>query len=389
MLLDVRSRPGSRCWVPWFEKAFAHYDMDGDGLSEIVARLASKPGQASDLTDFLRLSFDADNDNDWLNRRDFDFSLNCEGPVALPEAVSEPLCLRNGTFTAAKLRWDKIIPAVLRAKWSRCTLAWDEIDDNVNPANPVDRVQERWEGVGGYRGSISYGNLGEPNKRWEEDQDASGEIGIYYSPVDRRIHLRGAEKGALNLDYDRDGKIDGRLLYEDRDADGYFDTWSYTNASGGIVRSYHSDSRPFVVERDYTAITRVFTAGLSDALKQNQELIDVMQLALGSAGQSRSRDWYLHECSVSTYQSEKMLWSREATRLYQDYIREELFTNLLAAGASGTLKLNQPKLEDLYAQGEFASAARLIRENLGQSIPESEPWFDRAAQRSASACGSG
>ena len=59
--------------------------------------------------------------------------------------------------------------------------------------------------------------VGPYNTRYETDLDNSGRMQLYYSDVDRRIHLRGAEEAWLKADYNFDGKVDFEIRYEDSD----------------------------------------------------------------------------------------------------------------------------------------------------------------------------
>jgi hypothetical protein len=112
--------------------------------------------------------------------------------------------------------------------WKSCRLCWDEIDNNVNPADRIEKHHERWEGVGGYP-------MNEGNKRWETDKDYSGKIKLYYWKADGRLHLYGAESGTIEVDYDHDTKIDAKITYEDRDGDGYFDHWNWDGDADGVA----------------------------------------------------------------------------------------------------------------------------------------------------------
>jgi hypothetical protein len=108
--------------------------------------------------------------------------------------------------------------------WRRCLLIWDENDHNVAARKP-DR--ERWEGIlnAAWRGFPQEG--GPPtltaNKRFELDADFSGRMRLYWWPADARLHLHGAEQGAIEVDFDYDGATDLHIEYADTDDDGFFD----------------------------------------------------------------------------------------------------------------------------------------------------------------------
>ncbi|MFO7166512.1 MAG: hypothetical protein DIU80_000640 [Chloroflexota bacterium] len=73
---------------------------------------------------------------------------------------------------------------------------------------------------------------------------------LYFSPVDHRLHLRGAEAGIWNIDGSN------VIQYSDLDRDGYLDQWIYQTQ--GRTR------RQLVVFRDYL----LYSDGASIALKQ-------------------------------------------------------------------------------------------------------------------------
>lgn len=61
-----------------------------------------------------------------------------------------------------------------------------------------------------------------PGLRGEYCFDLNGQPYLYYSPIDKRLHLLGAQKGIWNL---ADGS--GRIEYENIDQDDYIDQWAY------------------------------------------------------------------------------------------------------------------------------------------------------------------
>jgi len=361
-------------FVPLFEDPFAHYDIDSDSLAEVTVRIDSTEGN---LINTARYSCDVDNDTDRLNRRDYDFSFTLAGPIELTEAVDWRDKLYDGSFTNARVHWRAVREVVETASWKSNTFCWDEIDNNVWVQDKFERWHERWEGVGGYPGCVSWGNLNENNKRWEKDSDYSGKMQLYYSPIDRRIHLYGAEAGAINIDYDFDNKTDTKFTYSDTDNDGFFDTWSYdTDADGKPDRTYKADAQPVPVRLRYPEITNIYRSALAEALEQNQQLIDVMKLALGEDVTSGAEDWFVKCRPSQFYNPEKLLSSDEARRYYQDLIREDLFTQLLARIETGVLSLPRAKLEAAYSKGRFTGAAQLICASLNLVEPSAEPWLD-------------
>lgn len=353
-------------FIPLFEDPFAHYDTDDDGLAEVTVRVNG--GKGPEIRT-LRYSFDVDNDTNWLNRRDYDFSFNCKGPVSVAGDVDQKEVLRDGSVCDPYLAWDRVREVVEAAPWKENRLCWDECDNNVNVLHEYQRWHERWEGVGGYR-------MREGNKRWETDSDYSGRMALYYSPVDRRIHLYGAEEGFVRVDYDFDNETDMNLGYKDGDGDGYFDTWSFDGDGDGTPeRTYQADPRPVAVKARYPDLTGCYAPALAEALELNQRLIDTMKTVLEGQAASQAEDWFLNKRPESFYNPGKLAESREAIRYFQDLVREELYTQVLAAARDKDWDLDA--VREAYARGAYGETAGLLAKAAGVEVPDAEPWFSR------------
>jgi hypothetical protein len=213
-------------WTSAFENPFCFYDNDADGVTDEALRL-----EGEDLcVTSLRWSFDADGDG--VDHPDYDFSLTAIGPSVAPAVLADSLILRDGRALRF-VAWNRARDFARWALWRSILLVWDEDDSNVAPVSTTpDR--ERWEGViaSPYRGFPGVGgpDCGRANKRYEIDQDGSGRLGIYFSSVDDRIHLRGAEEGEIDILLPGEPSIQRHVGMQDADGDGYFDSWSY---SGG------------------------------------------------------------------------------------------------------------------------------------------------------------
>ncbi len=359
---------------PTFEDPFTHHDTDGDGLAEITVRFSGNAAVFSKG----RYSFDVDNDSHWLNRRDFDFSFNLgssDEPLTRWVTWQDPL--RDGSLTLPRIAWQNAQQAMEAVSWGSSIFCWDEIDNNVAIAYEHLRDHERWEGVGGYGGSISYGYRFESNKRWEEDSDNSGKLELYYSPTDRRIHQYGSEKGYMHLDYNYDLEIDAKFIYEDTDGDGVIDSIGYDgNHDDQPERVYEVDMRAQPLAKNLTEMTPLYRKALADSLEQNQRLIDVMKKAMPVHLLSREEQWFLERRDKEFYRPDKLYWSDEAIRLYQDMIREDLYTQLLAKIGTGAVALKRLQLETLYGKGDYNNVAQWICDQLKMKMPSQEPWLE-------------
>ncbi len=214
-------------WTSAYENPFCFYDDDGDGATDEALRL-----EGNDLRiESLRWSFDADGDG--IDHPDYDFSLTAIGPSHAPPSLADSLVLRDGGVLRF-VAWNRARDFARWALWRSILLVWDEDDANVAPFSETpDR--ERWEGVIAmpYKGFPSVGgpDCGRVNKRYEIDRDGSGRLGLYFSTVDDRIHLRGAEEGEIDIVLPANPAIQRQVHTQDADGNGYLDTWAYSGGS--------------------------------------------------------------------------------------------------------------------------------------------------------------
>lgn len=232
-------------WTSAYENPFCFYDNDSDGVTDEALRLE---GEGLRLTS-LRWSFDADGDG--IEHPDYDFSLTAIGPATAPAALADSLVLRDGKALRF-VAWSRARDFARWALWRSVLLVWDEDDANVAPVSTTpDR--ERWEGViaSPYMGFPSVGgpDCGRANKRYELDRDGSGRLSLYFSGVDDRIHLGGAEQGETDILLPAQPNIQRHVDMQDADSDGYFDSWSY---SGGphdrSIRLHNERVRPLATD---------------------------------------------------------------------------------------------------------------------------------------------
>jgi hypothetical protein len=359
-----------REWIPSFENPFVFYDEDGDDLSEVTMRFSG----SGNRMESLRYGVDADNDTVGDRLHDYDFSLTAlasrlpddGASIPVPESLMERIQLPGGP-AAPLLSWKNARKFGLSAPWGKVLLTWVENDNNID-SRPQGDPHERWEGVINSKSDF-FPQIGGPpvspyNSRNEVDLDNSGKMNLYYSPVDRRIHLRGADEGWLKADYDYDGKIDMAISYRDTDRDGIVDTWEIDlDGDGKSDRSTQLARVRFVaVPAKYAAFTRFYNSMLTEALAQNQILIDAMKQLLRGLEESFEEDkietyftkdlrLYRAEAGIG----EKIFKSRAGRRYYQDLIRERYFYRVARALAKRPELLKQ--LEAKYNAGDYAGVA--------------------------------
>ncbi len=217
-------------WLPAFENPFLFYDRDQDGVTEEVIRI----GGRGDKVENLRYSFDADDDGTPDSPRNFDVSISAH---ATPEILFDPAVAESRTIrgipTGRFLSFTQSPDWARQQVWSNMLLCWVEDDlnidsDGVSEGKFTD-TQERWEGVI-CKGNDFFKQIGGPscgllNKRYEVDDQPAKGISVYFSGVDHRVHLKGADHAWMLVDFDYDLQPDMRYDYLDTDGDGYIDTW--------------------------------------------------------------------------------------------------------------------------------------------------------------------
>lgn len=381
-------KAGSNRWTPNYENPFLFYDRDGDQRPEEVIRIIS----LEDMVESLRYSFDADNDTFGENTHDYDVSITAIAPGTrklkgerLDWGVSE-LRLRPYQTRAISLRG---IPTgaflthahgprfVTEAPWAVALMTWDEVDSNTMVrAEAV--PNERWEGIlaPGFPGCPQVGGPGcsTRNKRFEllgnteSGKDGEETLRLYYLPADRRLHLLGADKGWIDVDYDFDGTIDMKYQYRDTNSDGFFDVKDLDlNGDGQYEHSFPLpgdgiEELPY----SFASVNSVYPKMLKVALGENQALIDLFKAVL----LRRERDFqpdpvetffvqklenYLAQHGIGA----KIRRSAEGARYYQELVRDRYYARLIAS--LGKNEIAQ-EVKSHYAQGDYPAMFSLIAE---------------------------
>lgn len=380
-------------WLSAFENPFLFYDEDGDGCGEVVLRVEGRGNEVRSI----RYSFDADDDAFGRRTHDYDFSITAVAPADQPVRLPE-----NGV-TSTKLRglpaqpWldrEHARPFVTQASWERALLTWDEMNANTE-ANVQRDPNERWEGVIAHK-SEHFPQIGGPpcsplNKRNELSLKPVTPLRLYHDPTDHRLHLLGANEGWLHVDYDFDGKVDARYTYLDEDGDGVFDRRQLDlDADGQVDFDWKMAGRADLeIPLDFKAISTFYKAELARTLDASDQFIEAAYTAVStiiapdSAAQPQpdlpGQTGGLPDSFVGALMAADFLmhgvehWMPAAglgahirktpagIRFYTDLVRDRL---LLALKQQFGTYTAWDRIETLYAAGDFAAAALLIRQEL-------------------------
>ncbi|MCE5249456.1 DUF4861 domain-containing protein [bacterium] len=371
-------------FIPGFENPFAFYDLDGDSYSEEVVRLGADGLTAKTL----RYSMDIDNDSRGSNRHDYDFSVSAFGPVAVPSDRCMKLTLR-GIDTGQFIGWDHVRRVAKTGKWKKVHFTWDENDNNIDPVEGRQHY-ERWEGVinfgKDYDTQVGGPSCGPYNKRNEIDFEGSGDFRFYYSPVDRRIHLYGADIGWIKVDYDYDNRPDMVISMEDKDKDGFFDTWKYdVDADSTFDREYKTALYTAeLYPLDYQILHELYMPTLTGALNDNQTLIETLKAVLVKVGKDFTPDpvetYFNTELSGyggEFHLGEKIRNSMEGTRYYGDLIRERYWHRLCESPVSRNAVF--PEIKTAYETGDYSRTSQLLEKQvLGKAV---SAWYGSYTKR--------
>ena len=254
-----------------WENPFLFIDSDKDGLTEMTVRLCDKGGSfeggrnPDGVIYWGAISVDLDNDNNPENPLDLDMTIGFVSDTGtsymgyehaykkmrgLPEAdclFMDSSIRSNATliFPKGNECFDFIFK---EAQWDSVSFVFDEDGDckrweRVEFYQPGDlyALGQDNGGLDNHRQSDAIGDRGE----WDEDNSGGGNL--YISPLDGKLHLFGAEKGAWRIDqrtqsyqgmggiYDVYGPERQQKLftgfavaqYEDTDGNGFFDSIQY------------------------------------------------------------------------------------------------------------------------------------------------------------------
>lgn len=377
-------------WQSAFENPFLFYDPDGDTCSEVVLRIE---GHGNEVR-AIRYSFDADDDAYGRRTHDYDFSITARAPddrpVILPADGTTSTKLR-GIPTQPWLRRDKAQEFVQKAQWDRVLLTWDEMNANTEQNVAAD-PNERWEGIIAH-GNPEFKQVGGPrcstmNKRYELALKPVSPMKLYYSMADGRLHLKGASKGWLDVDYDFDGKLDARYEYRDDNRDGIFERRLIdVNGDGKTEFDWtvqHGSQHE--LEPDFEAISTFYKRKLDQTLADSQAFIDVAKAAMAPGDHPEAQDlesFFLNKLDGWMEQTHLGAYIRRCpagARFYTDLVRDRLLWSLKQKyGETEGWKA----IESAYGVGDFRTATQSIPHKHQESPPAQANRFGHVSRRIA------
>jgi len=255
--------PDKGAWSPISECPFAFYDTDRDGTSEVVVRVSAVPMSYDPAADpdyansayarpwekamadmgviNIRYSFDIDQGSSRNTPLHYDFGFNMVGhtPYQFPGMVHFNPRRRPPQETVC-IPW-KDARAVADSFEARQTgFSWHEnFDDTTAIGFAENKANDyRWEGVFWVWERRFMENTGGPCQKWnvrrEWLNEPKSKRELYYSDVDKRIHLFGAEEGWIEIGHFGGMGLLGEIRMFDTDKNGYFDRWEVYLGPGDV-----------------------------------------------------------------------------------------------------------------------------------------------------------
>jgi hypothetical protein len=409
-------------WVPISECPFAFYDTDGDGQSEITVRVSASPLAFDPNTDpdyandagryrgqwsrdmqrmgmsNIRYSFDVDNLSGKQFPLHYDCGFNLVGkvPYDVP-GMQHANALRRPPQVTVVAPHDKLLAACDSYPASETGFSWHEHHDDTIAIGdaPDPKLDFRWEGVFWIWERRFMENTGGPNQKWnvrrEWSRKPSKTREVYYSEVDGRLHLFGAEEGWIQIGHFAGlGEI-GELRMYDTDGNGFFDRWEVWLGDSPVparVTTVRNDTAKRM-SWDYAEICKFYEkTALPAAMDANRKLAAAMSavrafkpadgLAKATSEGSPTEQRYAQDVALELqYQDLRQFFTKKAHTVLQQakmndiraLTAEQRKSSANSQTAWQMVRLLE-KLDVAYGQGNVDEALKLLRD-----IGETEKLF--------------
>ena len=372
--------PEHGVWSPLSECPFAFYDTDGDGFSETVVRVSAVPlaydvGSQPDYANSafwrkwekemgrigvnnIRYSFDVDRGSSEEYPLHYDMGFNLVGstPYDFPW-MRRSNAKRRPPQEAVVIPWKDLRSVADGYRARETGFSWMEnVDDSIAIGYREHKQDDyRWEGIFWMWERRFMENTGGPCQKWNMRREWSGKPAerreLYYSEVDRRIHLFGAEEGWIEIGYFGGlGKI-GEIRMYDTDKNGYFDRWEvYLGKDPQPVRVTRvADERVRRVDFDLEKLTGLYSDQvLPEAKAANEKLLK----AMGEA----------HRFEVPEGLKKALVYGLPSFQRYAQDVWRELqyqdFRGYFARQAEAILQENKAVKTENYFSGDLIEIKR-------------------------------
>ncbi|MCA9434920.1 MAG: hypothetical protein KC978_04000 [Candidatus Omnitrophica bacterium] len=316
MIYMNKYNPNANKWLPISECPFAFFDLNNDGASDRVARFSAAPISFSETDDpdyansqkryqgpyykelenigvmNIRYSFDIDNLASDEHPLHYEMGFNLIAAVPYQyEGMEHTQPLRRAPKTTICVPHSKVIEVAESYPADQTGFTWREFEDAAMKIGYHERPEydRRWEGVFWTWHRRIMQNTGGPVQDWNvrrEFMDApANKREVYYSPVDRRIHLKGATEGWIQVGHLFGEEKLGEIRMFDTNADGYFDRWEYIDQETGAPIRVASvrDAENIDFGNDWDKLAKFYNEeALPESIRLNEELISELEKHLGN-----------------------------------------------------------------------------------------------------------
>lgn len=315
MIYMNKYNPHTDKWMPISECPFSFYDFSGDGHSDRVVRFSAAPRAFSEVDDpdyansekryqgphykeledigvmNVRYSFDIDGLAGDRHPLHYEMGFNLIGSLPYRfDGMEHHQPLRRAPKTTICIPHAKAIEVSETYPADQTGFTWREFEDRGmkigDPSLP--EYDRRWEGVFWTWHRRIMQNTGGPVQDWNVRREflpkPTDKREVYYSPVDRRIHLLGATEGWLQVGRLFGDENFGEIRMFDVDGDGFFDRWEYIDGETGkpIRVASVSGVENRVFGNDWEALQKFYTEeALPESIRLNEALINRLLGFLG------------------------------------------------------------------------------------------------------------
>jgi hypothetical protein len=301
--------PNQGIWIPISECPFSFHDTDGDGYSEVVVRVSAVPleydrNKHPDYANYqgssawqkeqeqmgvvnIRYSFDIDNLSSSENPLHYDFGFNLVGGIPYDFEGMEHFNLKRRPPQVTRfIPYERIIEVSDSFPARETGFSWHEhYDDTISIGYGPARDQDmRWEGIFWIWERRFMENTGAPNQKWnvrrEWSQQPAEQRELYYSGIDRRIHLKGAKEGWIEVGHFAGQGAIGEVRMLDTNDNGFFDRWEVYlgNETTPARVSTVQDEKVRLLQFDLQSLGDFYTQEvLPEAMEANDDLMAAME----------------------------------------------------------------------------------------------------------------
>ncbi len=215
-----------RSWRPSGVCPVASFDLNDDGLTDLLVRVNLVEEAAGPAIGSLEISLDVDRGNSQDLPFHYDLGLTLVGQhhFNLDEyRLFSPK--RRPPQEVYTIPYEKITGLINDLEVSRAGFSWREYRDESLERNMNWKEQEG-QGIGWVGERRELPSTSRCLQKWNvrrEIANLEGQLELYYNEVDHRIHLLGAEEGWLPIGYLAGMPRVGEIRYFDTNGNGYFD----------------------------------------------------------------------------------------------------------------------------------------------------------------------